>query len=173
MNKHEQIISNIANDLDGASIEPVSIEHTCHGAIFCGVPRDVARAECFMCEEEEADAAAAADIERRQKLEQVEHVMQISGLSSYAAELIVELPTDGWQQSFVDASKPRVEQWSAARFETPTRVVAWLDADDNVQMGVARGRYAFDDTIDASPFPGAWVRVHISKIVNVQHPEAF
>jgi hypothetical protein len=58
----------------------------------------------------------------------------------------------------------------------------WIDTDSNIEFGRVRWGYknnihsadgTTEDSISASPFPGAWSVVPVSKVIRIRHAEAF
>lgn len=117
-----------------------------------------------------AAEAAADELVEQQRIEQQMRELT-PHLSDYERDVLLRVSSRGWSMTRRDSSMRNVEQWTAALLTTPSAVVVYRDRDDRLQLGVVRSRYDFDMTLDVSPFPGAWQRVHVSRVELVRHPE--
>jgi hypothetical protein len=66
----------------------------------------------------------------------------------------------------------KAAEWTPARLGHETVVIAYI-GEFGMTMGAVRSAYRFGDDVsyEASPFPGAWERVAVSRILLVRHAQ--
>lgn len=109
-------------------------------------------------------------------------VPQTATVGRLDAEWLSRIPVGRWgldaapYVDFMDDHRTEGEkaaQWTAARLHDFSVVIAW-HGEFGISLGVVRGRYPegyagrTEDTFEASPFPGGWEEVPLSKIVAVR-----
>jgi hypothetical protein len=108
-----------------------------------------------------------------------------SHLSPLELEWLERIPTDGWAQNsrpyvdfMTDDRTPgeKAREWTPAHLDHESAVIVYR-GEFGLAMGAVRARHPQgrngyeEDTFEASPFPGAWEMVQISRILLVRHPQ--